>query len=75
MRIGLYHYPPMGISGAIGKVIVGTHLLVSTPASAKAMVTSLSIILDSLAIRNLPAEDWLGIIPNMHQDFPEFTRF
>ncbi|HBU25212.1 MAG TPA: hypothetical protein DEB07_03165, partial [Candidatus Moranbacteria bacterium] len=59
--------PPFA-KGAVGRwrrIIVGTHLLVSTPASAKATAGKPSKI-SLLAIRSLPAKDWLEIALLQH---------
>ena len=55
-----YFIVPLRDIGRWRKIIVGTHLLVSTPASAKAAAGKPSKI-SLLAIRSLPAEDWLEI--------------
>ena len=55
-----------GGAGRWCKIIVGTHLLVSTPAFAKATAGKPSkVALGLLAIHSLPAKDWLGVVSKM----------
>ncbi|OGM98385.1 MAG: hypothetical protein A2649_04145 [Candidatus Yanofskybacteria bacterium RIFCSPHIGHO2_01_FULL_41_26] len=66
-------------AGRLYRIIVGTHLLVSTPAFAKAMAGKPSEgHLELADNHNFPAKDWLGIIIRISDGFlrvhPVFLR-